>query len=316
MRLDPDAQATRDALSATALPPFETLSPGAARAQLAALRAAAGVAGPEVALVRDVSVGGVPARFYAPVAVPDLPLIVYAHGGGWVLGGLDSHDAFCRALALATGAALLAVDYRLAPEHPFPAALDDLHTALAWVGAGRLRDCLPDEVVPDPMRIVLAGDSAGGNLAAVVATEAPALCAQILLCPVLDARLAHPSHGLAGPGLMVTGATMRWFRDHYAGGADPADPRLSPLAARDVAGLPPTFLVTAGVDPLCDEGLAYAARLAGAGVPLTHLHYPGQMHGFMTGNPASKRVAALLAVLSAALALYLGEGGARPSGGR
>jgi acetyl esterase len=278
--LDPDAELLRQALVAADMPPLETLAPPAARLMLAAARRRAGVTGPELHSVVDLDAEGVPARLYRPAAGV-LPVALFLHGGGWVLGDLDSHDALCRHIAQASGAAVLAVDYRLAPEHPFPAAVDDAALALRWLhgAAGGLQ--------LDPARIAVMGDSAGGNLAAVLALmardgAAPGLVLQVLAYPVVEVTLDQPSQALSGAGLTLTGAGMRWFRDHYLGeGA--ADWRAAPLRA-DLAGVAPVLLLTAGVDPLREEGLDFAGRLAHAGVRLEHRHHPGQMHGFLTAG--------------------------------
>jgi acetyl esterase len=278
--LDPDAELLRQALVAAAMPPLETLAPAAARQMLAAARQRAGVTGPELHEVDDLDAEGVPARLYRP-APGMLPVVLFLHGGGWVLGDLGSHDALCRHIAQASGAAVLAVDYRLAPAHPFPAAVDDAAAALRWLHreAGRLQ--------LDPARIALMGDSAGGNLAAVLALMSrdgtlPPVAMQVLAYPVTEVTLDQPSHALSGEGYTLTGAGMRWFRDHYLRDSQ-ADWRAAPLRA-DLTGVAPALVLTAGVDPLCDEGIAYAAKLAGAGVRLEHRHYPGQMHGFLTAG--------------------------------
>lgn len=278
--LDPDAELLRQAILAANPPPLESLSPAEARAAFAESRRRAGVTGPEMYELRDLDADGIRSRLYRP-APGVLPIVLFLHGGGWVLGDLDSHDALCRHVAQAAGAAVIAVDYRLAPEHPFPAAVEDAMAALRWVAVEASGLGL------DGSRIAAMGDSAGGNLVAVLALMAsdgtvPALALQVLAYPVTDVTLDQPSHALAAPGMTLTGAAMRWFRDHYLAGGE-ADWRAAPLR-RDPRGTPPALLLTAGQDPLCDEGLAYAARLAAAGVRLEHRHYPGQMHGFLTAG--------------------------------
>lgn len=305
-RPDADTAEAMERLAAADLPAFQDLSPKEARALLARLREAAGVTGPEVASAKDLEVGGVPCRLYKPHDSPptaSAPLILYAHGGGWVVGTLDSHDAICRAVAVRTGAAVLSIGYRLAPEHPFPAALDDIRAVVAAAPGMAM-----SEEVPGPL--VLAGDSAGANLMAVAALmsrdgDLPRIAAQVLLCPALDLTMDTPSHGLNMPGLAVTGATMAWFGGHYAQGRDPADWRLSPARAPGLDGLAPTVLVTAGLDPLCDEGCGFAGRLTAEGCSLAHLHYPGQAHAFMVGNPMTPRAAGCLAAVAAALDGFL-----------
>jgi acetyl esterase len=311
MDFDPDAEVVFKALREARLPRFETLTPGEARELLRAIRARNTAPPQSVETVTDLSFDGpagpVVLRRYRPSAGPGLrPALVYCHGGGFVIGSLDSHDGLCRALAVASGIDIVSVDYRLAPEHPFPAGLDDVRAALNFVvrEAGALG--------LDPARIGIGGDSAGANLAAVVALEArdgglPPVRVQILACPVLDLTLSQPSQALDVEGLAVNGPTMRWFRRHYLGEhGDGADWRQSPLAAPSLAGAPSCHLITAGIDPLCDEGVAYAARLAREGVRFVHEHYPGQMHGFVSAGvalPTSRRaIASMAATMRAELA--------------
>ncbi|MGW0389552.1 alpha/beta hydrolase [Streptomyces sp. NPDC003042] len=244
---------------------------------VAALRAAAvpGPPGPEVASVRDAVASGVPVRIYdpAPGAV-DRPLAVYFHGGGWVMCGLDTHDALCRALAASSGAVVVSADYRQAPEHPWPAASDDALSVLLWARAeARALGC-------DTGRVVVAGDSSGANLAAVTALRAPELVAGQLLCyPPLDASMASASVAAYGRGYFHTAAHMAWYWDQYGG--DPDHPHVSPLRAPDLSGLPRTLIVLADCDVLRDEGLAYGRRLGEAGVDCEIRLYPGVFHGFL-----------------------------------
>jgi len=295
---DPDAERLHRAMSGLGLPPLETLTPGAARALLADLRRAAATPPQPLHAVEDLSAGGLALRLYRP-AEGVLPVVVFYHGGGWVLGDLDSHEPLCRRLAALSGAAVLAVDYRLAPEHRFPAAVEDAATALHWLAAQGAGLGL------DPGRVAVMGDSAGGNLAAVMAIlardgQVPPIALQVLAYPATDMSLTQGSHRLQMDGLVLNGSTVRWFRDHYLG-PDPAhrlDWRAAPLLAERLDGVAPCVIATAGIDPLCDEGLAYAARLAAAGVRLDHRHYPGQVHGFLTAGidlPTSRRELALMA---------------------
>lgn len=245
----------------------------------AALRAAAvpGPRGPEVASVYDASAADVPVRVYDPgPGAAGRPLVVFLHGGGWVMCGPDTHDALCRRLAAASGAVVVSADYRLAPEHPWPAASDDALTVLLWArSAAPALGCAPD-------RVVVAGDSSGGNLAAVTALRAPGLAAgQLLFYPPLDASMATESVAAYGTGYFHTAAHMAWYWDCYGG--DPAHPHVSPLCAPDteLAGLPRTLIVLADCDVLRDEGLAYARRLGAAGVDCAVQLHPGVFHGFL-----------------------------------
>jgi acetyl esterase len=256
-------------------PPLETLGVEEARA---GMRAAIPLFG-EPAQLADVCddvvrgrAGEIPVRIYRPRLGGALPAIVHLHGGGWVLGDLDTHDSTCRDLAAGSGCAVVAVDYRLAPEHPFPAALEDSLTAVRAVGQLGL----------DPERVAVFGDSAGGGMAAVIARELRgALRHQALVYPVCDARLgATASYASFAEDAFMTAADMRWFLGHYAPGVDPADPRLSPLAADDLTGAAPATIVLAECDPLHDEGVAYASRLEQAGVAVELREYPGQLHPF------------------------------------
>jgi acetyl esterase len=226
--------------------------------------------------------GDMALRVYTPLGAGEVEsTIVYFHGGGWVMGDLESHDAVCRALSNAAASVVVSVDYRLAPEHRFPAAIDDAYAATCWVaenavalGAG------------DPNRLVVAGDSAGGNLAAAVALESrdlagPQLSFQALVYPVLDARFDTPSYVDNATGYMLTRADMEWFWDHYCDAAARLQPYASPLQANSLERLPPALVLTAEFDPLRDEGEAYAARLIEAGVSATVHRYPGMLHGFL-----------------------------------
>jgi acetyl esterase len=254
-----------------------------ARAAFAAMPRRA-LLSPQVASTRDVVLtsgrGSRPARVYqAREPANDDTAIVFFHGGGWVLGGLDSHDWLARSLCAGTGAATVSVDYRLAPEHPYPAALDDAVDAVLA--------CLQGEVlVPGPTRIVVAGDSAGGALATAVCLRArdsggPAPQGQILLYPVLSSRRSTPSYDENATGRYITRQHLTWFWEQYLATSSEIDSYASPGDVPSVDGLPPTVLVTAGLDPLRDEGLEYGRRLALAGVPTTLLHYPEAFHGFL-----------------------------------
>ena len=269
------------------------------------LMAALAAPGPDLDAVRDESADGVPVRVYRPAAERPLPGIVYFHGGGFVIGDLVTHDATCRDLALRTGMVIVSVDYRLAPEHVFPAAADDAATATRWVHdhAG--------ELGVDATRIAVAGDSAGGNLAAVAALDArerggPRIAFQLLIYPCLDATMTQPSIDENAEGYLLQRDSMQWFYGHYARDADVKDQRLSPLHAADLSGLPPALVVTAEFDPLRDEGEAYGERLRDAGVPVTVSRYDGMIHGFfgMTAVLDAARAAMdeVVVALKAALA--------------
>ena len=208
------------------------------------------------------------------------PLVVYLHGGGWVVADLETHDPFCRFLARELGFPVLAVDYRLAPESPFPAAVDDAVAAFEWAVEQS------SELGVDPTRIAVAGDSAGGNLSAVVsqvtvAAGGPAPAMQALIYPVTDLSTKRNSYQLFAEGYFLTEAQMDWYRGHYVDDAGVEDPRVSPLLADDLSALPPAYVATAGFDVLRDEGEAYARRLEEAGVPTTLRRHPGMVHGWV-----------------------------------
>jgi acetyl esterase len=283
MPLDPEAKMLMEQM-ATAIRPFDELSVEEARAAIVTLSTAAGEGEP-IARVENRAVpgprGDIPLRVYTPEGRAPFPVLVYFHGGGWVIGSLETHDALCRHLANAAGCVVVSVDYRLAPEHPFPASGEDAYAATRWVAANAAA------IGGDPKRIAIGGDSAGGNLTAVVALMArdrggPALAFQLLVYPVTDA----PSAGTASyrdnaEGYFLTAKMMDWFWNHYCGkSADLGDPYLCPLRAKSLKSLPPALVITAEFDPLRDEGEAYAARLREAGNRATLTRYPGMIHGF------------------------------------
>jgi len=288
MPLDPQARLLLDQMASMGTPPLHTMSVPDARAMMESMNGLLGE-GEAVAHVEDRQIpgpaGAMPARLYRPDGKGPLPLLVYFHGGGWVLGGLASHDVVCRALANASGCALLAIDYRLAPEHVFPAAVDDCYAATVWAVANAAA------LGADPARVAIGGDSAGGNLTAVIAQLArdrggPPLRFQLLVYPATDANTDTPSYHENATGYFLELAGMRWFYDHYLPrNADRTDPRASPLRTADLRGLPPALVITAEFDPLRDEGETYAARLRDAGVPVTLTRYHGMIHGFFGMGP-------------------------------
>ena len=282
MALDPQARSLLDLLAAAGRPPMSAQTPTEAREGFAALAALAGPADDPVP-TEDRSVPGpggpIPVRVYRPTAEGPLPVVVYFHGGGFVIGDLDTHDASCHRLAAGVPAVVVSVDYRLAPEHRFPAAVEDCDAATRWVSAHAA------ELGADPGRLAVAGDSAGGNLAAVVARHArdaggPPIAFQLLIYPGVDFTGSFPSHVENGEGYLLDTDTMQFFLGNYLGDADPRDPDASPYFAEDLSGLPPAFVLTAGFDPLRDEGEAYAARMQEAGVPVATSRYDGMIHGF------------------------------------
>ncbi|HKI73737.1 MAG TPA: alpha/beta hydrolase, partial [Pseudomonadales bacterium] len=220
---------------------------------------------PQMDSIEDTTANGVSVRIYRPSAADKLPCLVYFHGGGWVIGDLESHDNVCRTLADQIGCVVIATDYRLSPEHPFPAPLDDCYTVTRWAADNA------DALNIDAAKIAVGGDSAGGNLSACVALRikqegGPALVHQLLMCPVTDAAMDTASYSENAEGYMLTRDTMTWFFGHYLGDTDSKNPYISPLHAEDLSGLPPATVITAQYDPLRDEGEAYAGRLKAAGV--------------------------------------------------
>ncbi|MCL4684854.1 alpha/beta hydrolase [Myxococcota bacterium] len=283
MPLDPQARFLLDQLGARGGPSLHEMTPTEARAAFELLRVP--IPGEAVDRIENLHVpsdGGrtIPVRLYGPAgSPPPAPGLVYFHGGGWVIGSPDTHENLCKALANRSGARVVSVDYRLAPEHPWPAAPEDGYAVACHLAEHG------SEFGIDATRVAIAGDSAGGNLAAVVALMArdragPTLRHQALLYPVVDHDFDRPSYRENGDGYFLTRDDMRWFWDQYV--ADPAlrsDGYVAPLHAEDLAGLPPATVITAEYDPLRDEGEAYAERLRLAGVPTTCTRYDGQIHG-------------------------------------
>ncbi|MER8656126.1 alpha/beta hydrolase [Mesorhizobium sp. M0674] len=302
--LDPEARHVLELGSQAGAPPFETGTPEQARrAYNEGFPNLQGEREPVAALNERIisgPCGPLRLRIYLGQGAPSAgaPALLYLHGGGWVIGNLDSHDEICRWFANGAVAVVVSVDYRLAPEHKFPAAIEDCRAALAYMQSAA------DELGIDAARIAVAGDSAGGNLATVLGLltrgdkNPPA--AQLLFYPNTDAGQTTDSYRRFAIGFGLTASTMAWFRDHYVrNAADIGDWRISPLKAESLAGAPPAFIAIAGHDILADEGEAYARRLQQAGVPVVLEHWPGQIHGFVSmgrhGPAARQAVAAAIA---------------------
>jgi acetyl esterase len=305
--LHPQAQAFIDLLVQRGVPPTHTLTPADARKFYRERRAVTQPEPGEVAEVRELSApgphGAIPLRLYRPLgstAGASVPVLVYYHGGGWTIGDLDTHDTLCRELANLSGCAVVAVDYRMGPEHRFPAAVDDALAATYWVRKEA------DSLGVDANRLAVGGDSAGGNLAAVVAIAARdagdlPIAFQLLIYPATDMRCVHPSHTSNGQGYVLTSDTIKYFHDHYI--TDPQhdlDWRASPLLHPDLSRLPPALVLTAGYDPLRDEGLDYARALTAAGNRAVYVCFERQIHGFIDKGR-------LLDEANAAVALCAGE---------
>lgn len=282
--LDPQARALLDLMTERAVPPVHTISPQEARRLYRERRFFTQPDPPDVAEVRDLQADGVPVRLYRSRALSAgerQPVLVYFHGGGWVIGDRDTHDVLCRELALAAGCAVVSVDYRMGPEHRFPAAVDDCVAATVWVQAQAAALGL------DAVRLAVGGDSAGGNLAAVVCLALrdagkllPAF--QLLIYPATDMRAVAPSHTANAQGYLLTADSIAYYRGHYiTDAAQWSDWRASPLLAERHDGLPPALVLTAGYDPLRDEGRQYADKLSAAGVPCQYVCFERQIHGFV-----------------------------------
>jgi acetyl esterase len=304
MALDPQARAVLDQMAAMGAPPINKLSVSEARQasnEMAAMQGA-----PEaVAKAEDRTLpgpaGNIPVRIYTPAGKGPLPVFVYFHGGGWVIGDIESSDALCRTLCNAAQCIVMSVDYRLAPENPFPAAVEDAYCATSWAAANAAA------FGGNPFRIAVGGDSAGGNLAAVVTQIArdrgkPELKFQLLIYPATDAACDTPSYSENADGYFLTNDSMLWFWNHYIGSdADRSNPLVSPLRAQNFTGLPAALVITAEFDPLRDEGERYADHLRAAGVPVHLTRYDGMIHGFFTmgamidqGRKAMQQAAAAL----------------------
>ena len=287
MPLDPLLKTLLDQMGAQEAPPMWEMEPAAARATFVALMDAVGPKDVPIGRIETHTMPGpggeIELRVYSPVAggSSSLPGLLFFHGGGWVIGDLDTHDGICRILANEASVRVIAVHYRLAPDHKFPAAVDDAMAALQWVEANA------STLGVDANRLAVGGDSAGGALAAVVAQQAkakggPKLAYQMLFFPVTQIGEETDSFRDFAEGYFLERQGLLWFYEHYLpGDADRADPRVSPLRAEDVNGLPPAYVMLAGFDPLHDEGLAYAEKLRAAGVSVTVADYPDMVHTFI-----------------------------------
>ncbi len=287
--LHPQVAALLERAANSPLPPYYEVPPAVARRLYRDTR---GPLTPDPPAVESLQLllipgpgGPVPVRAYRPKGARKdeiLPALLYYHGGGWVIGDLDTHDVVCRTLANGARCAVFSVEYRKAPEAPFPAAVEDCFSALVFVSKNS------EKLKIDPAKVAVAGDSAGGNLATVIALMArdaggPALSFQVLIYPATDQHLGHPSIDANGEGYLLTKKTMLYFRGHYLPRReDWRDGRASPLLAKSLAKLPPALVITAGFDPLVDEGRAYAERLEKEGVKTVYRNYADMVHGFIT----------------------------------
>lgn len=283
---DPEVEAVLDVMDEQDVPPMSAMTPRAAREQFAGLNEF--TESESVHRTRDLEIegpdGSLTVRTYKPTEADDLPVVVFLHGGGFVLGDLDSHDNVCSALANRAKALVLSVDYRLAPEHPFPAALEDSYAALEWA------ERYAGDLGGDPERLAVGGDSAGGNLTAGLTLlasdrDGPEIDHQLLIYPAVGASVGSQpaSYAENSEGYFLEADDMEWFQRSYV--QDPIHARneyAAPLLARDLSGLPPASVVTAGFDPLRDEGIEYAQRLAEDGVAVTHRNYEAMIHGFLS----------------------------------
>jgi acetyl esterase len=310
MPLDPQIQAYLDQMAAMNMPPIHTMTPEQVRMGIAMQLAMESIEQEQVARVENRTIPGpageIPVRIYTPQGNGPFPALVFFHGGGWVICNLDTHDGICRSLANGAGCVVVSVDYRLAPEHKFPAAPEDCYAATQWVAKNAA------ELNVEASNIAIGGDSAGGNLTAVVAQMArdrggPHLVFQLLIYPATDFRMNTPSIEENATGYFLTKDDMIWFTNHYLNSEeDKTNPLASPLLARDLSGLPPALIITAQYDPLRDEGELYGQKLREAGVPVTVSRYEGVIHGFFGSIPSDKGKQAE-AEASAALRVAFGK---------
>ena len=310
--LHPQAKLLLELMDKSGLPATHELSPEEARSAYRDRRHFTQPNPPEVASVSDLRVGnlatGVPIRLYRPAGSnpsESLPVLVYYHGGGFVIGDLETHDTLCRQLSNFSGCAVVSVDYRVAPESRFPAAVDDCLAATLWIHRHAA------ELGCDPNRIAVGGDSAGGNLATVVSIAARDLGTlpikfQLLIYPTTDARRNAPSHTTNGTGYLLTREMINYFHEHYVNGpADDLDWKASPFLHNDLSNLPPALVITAGYDPLRDEGLAYSQRLTEAGVNASHICFERQIHGFITMGKIINEANTAVAICASELRRHL-----------
>jgi acetyl esterase len=292
MPLDPQLVPILDLLGERRELPITGLSPEEARAVTSAAitpREDEGLRAVEDIVIPSPD-GDLPARVYRPAVDGTTPVVVFLHGGGWVIGSIETHDATAARLAAGSGCTLVSVEYRLAPETVFPGTLEDCYAATAWVAEHG------DQLGVDTSRLAIAGDSAGGNLGAAVCLLArerggPAIAFQLLIYPVTDVSGEYPSYRDNAEGYLLSADAMRWFIDHYVGDPSGADWRAAPVRADDLSGLPPALIITAEFDPLRDEGELFGRRLREAGVPVTVSRYDGMIHGFF-GFPVDKAIEA------------------------
>lgn len=302
MPLHAQTAAVLDAMRQLGAPPLHELTPEQGRTAYIAMRTVSKV---QLHEIRDIDAGGVKCRHYRTTGQTPAPLLIYYHGGGWVIGDLESHDDVCRKLASQARCDVIAVDYRLAPEHPAPAAVDDCIAATKWIFANA------KSLGIDPTRVAIGGDSAGGNLSAIVAMhsgERPVF--QLLVYPATDMRMGQQSHKDNAQGYLLTADSMKWFIGHYLQGDEKKklDPMVSPILSSDadLKKSPPTLVITAEFDPLRDEGEEYAAKLASLGVPTSTVRFHGQIHAFFGMSELLDDAAAAISLSASYLRKYLG----------
>jgi acetyl esterase len=309
MALDPNVELMLSAMDQGGQGSLSEMGVEQARAMIEQFDTIAGGERVDLPRVEDLSAPGpaseIPLRLYSPAADAVLPVVVYFHGGGWVIGNIQSHDNICRKLARDSNATVISVDYRLAPEHTFPCAAEDCYTVTKWVADNA------EQLKVDGSRLAVAGDSAGGNLTAVTSLLArerggPTIAFQLMVYPVVDGMMSFPSIKENAEGYLLTAADMVWFYDHYAPeDVDRKNPYLSPLYAPDLSGLPPALVITAEYDPLRDEGEAYADALQQAGVEARSSRYDGMIHGFFGLDAVVPAAAPAMEEAAAALKYWL-----------